>query len=100
VEPFALEGEDQLGPVSDIGPLALALGAAIRLGARKVSLVGFDGYANATRAQRQLTDETQVLIDRFRRRPSSAPVSSLTPTEYVIPTNSVYSRLVALNRSR
>lgn len=101
VESFTLDGEDErLGPVSDIGPLALALGAAIHLRARRVSLVGFDGYANASRAQRQLASETQVLIDRFRRRPSSAPVSSLTPTEYDIPTDSIYSRLITLNSTR
>jgi 4-hydroxy 2-oxovalerate aldolase len=33
-----------LGPVSDVGPLALALGAARDLKAQEIVLVGFDGY--------------------------------------------------------
>ena len=95
VAPFAVNSAaPHLGPVSDTGPLALGLGAALALGATRVSLVGFDGYPNATRSQQELARETQEMLDAFRMSHPEVTISSLTPSTYDIPIDSVYSRLI------
>lgn len=94
VAPFAPEAaSDALGPISDIGPLALALGAAAAVGAKRISLAGFDGYVNATSAQQDLAHEAQRLLDAFKAEKSDIRIESVTPTLYRIDTSSVYSRL-------
>jgi 4-hydroxy 2-oxovalerate aldolase len=94
VPPFLPAGSvDQLGPVSDIGPLALALGTAITVGAKSVTLVGFDGYTNATEAEQELAVEVQSLIDAIRRDYPELQISSATQTRYAVDVESVYSRL-------
>jgi 4-hydroxy 2-oxovalerate aldolase len=99
--PFVIEENpaQQLGPVSDIGPLALGLGAAIAVSAEKVTLVGFDGYRNADAGQQELARETQEMVDGFRNRWPEATLTSATRTMYSIPTQSVYSRLMSLGWS-
>jgi 4-hydroxy 2-oxovalerate aldolase len=96
VMPFASTDEPQsLGPVSDFGPLSLALGAAKALGVRRISLVGFDGYDHANVAQQELGREIQSALDRFRRNNAGIEVESLTPTLYQVPQSSVYGRLAS-----
>lgn len=85
------QGQDKkLGPVSDAGPLALALSAARDLGSKSIYLVGFDGYANATRSQQELANETQRLLDEYVGKLGTTKLVSLTPTAYNLPTDSVY----------
>ncbi|WP_294260877.1 hypothetical protein [uncultured Sphingomonas sp.] len=87
--PFGpIEGE-RIGPVSDIGPLALAAGAARALSARTFYLVGFDGYDNATVAEQELASEIQATINRLRDE-TTLDVVSITPTRYRLPVRSVY----------
>lgn len=92
--PYPATGASILGPVSDIGPLALAFGVARALSARNVYLVGFDGYPNATIAQQELAIETQATINRLASEPG-VTVSSLTPTLYEVETRSIYAEALA-----
>jgi 4-hydroxy 2-oxovalerate aldolase len=82
---------DNLGPVSDIGPLALALGAARALSVKTIYLVGFDGYENATRAQQELASEIQRALNLMSN--DAVNIISLTPTLYTVPTRSIYAEL-------
>lgn len=84
-----VEGE-ALGPVSDIGPLALALGAARALSAQRIYLVGFDGYEKATLAEQELSAEVQATLDRVQEE-GGIEVFSLTPTVYALPSRSIYA---------
>lgn len=94
VRPFTGEQQpQQLGPISDIGPLALALGAALTVGAKRIHLAGFDGYPHASTAQQGLASEIQALLDNFRRSHPDIGLVSLTPTLYAVPMESVYARL-------
>jgi 4-hydroxy 2-oxovalerate aldolase len=91
--PFEDEhGAGHLGPVPDTAPLSLALGAAVELGAAAVTLLGFDGYENASAAQQELTVETQAVIDGFREAHPDIELTSGTRTRYAIPTASLYGR--------
>lgn len=95
-DPFALSrGTATLGPVSDIGPLELALGVALRLNPGSIDLVGFDGYLEANFADQQLAAETQALLSEFIVRYPDISVSSATRTLYDVPVHSIYSRLSA-----
>jgi 4-hydroxy 2-oxovalerate aldolase len=95
-DPFALSrGTASLGPISDIGPLELALGVALRLNPGSIDLVGFDGYLEANLADQQLAAETQALLSEFIARNPEILVSSATRTLYDVPVNSIYSRLSA-----
>jgi 4-hydroxy 2-oxovalerate aldolase len=93
--PYPADKSGTLGPVSDIGPLALALGAARALSARTIYLVGFDGYENATIAQQELAAEIQATLDRVQAE-GDVSVYSLTPTRYVVPPRSIYAELSAM----
>jgi 4-hydroxy 2-oxovalerate aldolase len=96
VEPFgAPSTESHLGPVSDIAPLALALGAARRVGAKNVILAGFDGYAHATTAEQELSQETQNLIACFAEQHPEVSLRSATRTLYRVPVVSIYAELLA-----
>ncbi len=96
VEPFgASAAESHLGPVSDIAPLALALGAARRVGAKNVILAGFDGYAHASTAQQELSQETQNLIACFSEQYPEVSLRSATRTLYRVPVVSIYAELLA-----
>lgn len=88
---FTASGE--LGPISDLGPLDLALGAARTLNAKRIYLIGFDGYPTATVAQQELATETQNALDRIQAEPD-VKVYSLTPTLYALPTWSLYAEVV------
>jgi 4-hydroxy 2-oxovalerate aldolase len=98
VAPFASATEAGLGPVSDIGPLALALGTALALEAPKVTLVGFDGYAHANSAQQDLAMEIQERIDAFLSENPGIEFTSATRTLYAIPEFSIYGRLAGLRQ--
>lgn len=93
--PFPSGGADHLGPVSDIGPLALALGAARALSARRIYLVGFDGYGSATVAEQELSGEIKDALDALRASDSGLEIFSLTPTLYNVPTRSIYAEAAA-----
>lgn len=100
VAPFSVDETPlHLGPVSDTGPLALGLGAALALGAKRISLVGFDGYQSATMAQQSLARETQTMLDTFRASHPELVLTSLTPSTYEVPAISVYSRIFEYSRS-
>jgi 4-hydroxy 2-oxovalerate aldolase len=86
--------EASLGPVKDVSPLALALGAALAVEPATIHLAGFDGYASATDAQQEMAREVQTLLDGLRAG-SKARVASLTPTRYEVPLSSVYGLLAA-----
>ncbi len=86
--------EASLGPVKDVSPLALALGAALAVEPATIHLAGFDGYANATDAQQEMAREVQTLLDGLRAG-SKARVASLTPTRYDVPLSSVYGLLAS-----
>jgi len=88
-EPFHT-GEGQFGPVSDSSPLALALGTALALGARRCFLVGFDGYTMATAAEQELSREVQAVLDAFAAYPGGAELSSLTATRYRVKQGSIH----------
>lgn len=99
VAPFTSNGTPALfRPVSDTGPLALGLGAALALGAKRISLVGFDGYHNASAAQQGLARETQEMLDTFCVAHPDLVISSLTPSTYQLPATSLYSRIVEMSR--
>jgi 4-hydroxy 2-oxovalerate aldolase len=87
---YPQDGKDSLGPISDMGPLALAVGAAKALSAREIMLVGFDGYAEATSAEQELAGEIQATIDRVLAE-GTPTIASLTPTLYSLPTRSIYA---------
>jgi 4-hydroxy 2-oxovalerate aldolase len=86
--------EASLGPVKDVSPLALALGAALAVEPEVLYVAGFDGYAKATDAQQEMAREVQTLLDGLRAG-SKARVLSLTPTRYDVPLSSVYGLLAA-----
>lgn len=63
------------------------------LGARSVTLIGFDGYENATQAQQELAAESQALLAAFRDAHPNVEVTSGTRTRYELPVVSLYSRI-------
>jgi len=89
-------GEGHFGPVSDSSPLALALGTALGLGARRCFLVGFDGYAMASAAEQELSREVQGVLDAFAAHPNGAELSSLTPTRYRVAQGSIHGLIAHL----
>ena len=94
--PFLVkEDTKSLGPVSDVGPLALALGAARALGVSEVLLAGFDGYETAGLAEQELTREVQILLDAFRKACPEIRVMSVTPTQYEVEVRSLYGIISA-----
>lgn len=93
VRPFNSDaGGEQLGPVPDTGPLSLALGAAVGVSARCVTLVGFDGYRSANLAQQELASEMQSLLQSFISAYPGVPLSSATRTLYAVPQTSIYGK--------
>lgn len=85
--------EGELGPVSDVAPLELAVTAALEAGAQEVYLFGFDGYQAASPADVDLMNDVQRAIDWFRNKyASSLVMESLLPTQYRIPVRSIYAR--------
>lgn len=85
--------DGNLGPVDDVGPLAIALGSAIQSGACKVTLVGFDGYSNASAAQQDLAGEIQQMIDAFSLAYPRIQLVSGTRSRYAISVDSIYADL-------
>jgi 4-hydroxy 2-oxovalerate aldolase len=93
VNPYEVRGEASLGPVSDIGPIALALAAARDLGAKRILLVGVDGYPDADAAKQELAREVQHSLDTFQKDHADIQIEALTPTLYDVRQGSIYSRL-------
>ncbi len=85
-----------LGPMSDVGPLALAMGTALSLGVQQILLVGFDGYPHATLAQQELMREVQSLLNDFRLQFPNIQISSITPTDYQVKVRSLYGIISGL----
>lgn len=81
----------KLGPVSDLQPLELALQAAAAAGCSRVYLYGFDGYPGGTPSELEMMGEGQEALERFGRAHPGLPVSSLLPTLYRLPTESLYA---------
>jgi 4-hydroxy 2-oxovalerate aldolase len=88
---FKDAGENRLGPISDIDPLELALGAAKCLATKEVMLYGFDGYENASKADVLIMNEIQDTLDQFREHVPDVAVFSLLDTEYRVPLRSIYA---------
>lgn len=88
---------DTIGPVSDVSPLDLALGAVVALATKDCLLVGFDGYETASTAEQSLAREVQSMLDVFRQKYPGTRLRSLTPTFYDIEAFSVYAELAALS---
>lgn len=96
-EPYEVRGgELDVGrpviPYDVVSMYGIAL--AIRCGARKLRLVGFDGYASShserdQRMQREMLDFFGVLGDRH----PEVDVRSLLDTSYGVPTESIYGVL-------
>jgi 4-hydroxy 2-oxovalerate aldolase len=88
--------EENIGPVSDISPLDLALGAVAALGTQECALIGFDGYAMASAAEQDLSLEVQRMLDLFRSKHPTVRLHSLTPTRYQLDVVSVYGLVSAI----
>ncbi|MNX88523.1 hypothetical protein D3C86_1204950 [compost metagenome] len=54
-------------------------------------LTGFDGYPNDDQAQRQLASEVQRTLASFETLYPEIALSSVTPTDYTLRTQSVYA---------
>jgi 4-hydroxy 2-oxovalerate aldolase len=96
-QPLASGEEGSIGPISDISPLDLALGAVAAMGARDCALIGFDGYDMANLAEQELSLEVQRMLDLFRARHPGIRLRSLTPTRYAIDVVSVYGLIAAVD---
>ncbi len=92
-----LSDEDKIGPVSDTGPLALALGAARALGPQTCFLAGFDGYPMATAAEQELSREVEATLELFLTTGPDIDLRSITPTRYALRQSSVYGLLAAVD---
>ena len=70
-------------------PLAIALELSLQVGAKKILLAGFDGYAESSIESFHLNRETQEILNDFLLLKIS--IESLTPTDYInLKTSSVY----------
>ncbi|WP_421995223.1 hypothetical protein [Roseococcus sp.] len=94
---LGINGEDHIGPVSDTGPLGLALGAAQGLGVPRCYLAGFDGYEHATIAEQELSREVELALDLFARECPATRLESLTPTRYRVAQTSIYALVSAVD---
>jgi 4-hydroxy 2-oxovalerate aldolase len=94
--PLASGEEGRMGPVSDISPLDLALGAVVALRTRECAVIGFDGYEMASVAEQELSQEVQKMLDLFRVKHPEIRLRSLTPTRYAVDSVSVYGLIAAV----
>lgn len=90
--------EGQLGPISDVAPLELAIAAALEAGCTRVFLAGFDGYENASASDIELMASVQNAIYWFRQEHPEIEFASLLPTQYDIDVRSVYARDLKLDK--
>lgn len=93
--PLRVEEPGRIGPVSDTGPLGLALGAARALGSRACYLAGFDGYETASLAEQELSREVELALRLFRNATPGVTLTSITLTRYDLAQHSVYSLVAA-----
>ena len=73
-------------------PLAIcyALGVLTQAGAKKISLVGFDGYQKGDSRQIEVLN----LLEQYQESCSSVNLCSLTPTSYPLRMGSIYAPIV------
>ncbi|WP_406870109.1 hypothetical protein ABEB22_08860 [Thioclava sp. 'Guangxiensis'] len=85
----------KLGPVTDEPPLGMAIGAAKAISSQKVYLAGFDGYSQATVSQQNNAQDVQAAINYGLEAstPWGGDMSSVTPTLYNIPAQSLYAKI-------
>ncbi|MDB5372355.1 MAG: hypothetical protein JWP04_997 [Belnapia sp.] len=95
--PLSMDKQRKIGPVSDTGPLGLALGATQMLGAQSCYLAGFDGYEMASVSEQELSREVELALSLFRKANGSVKLTSLTPTRYDLDQASVYSLVAAVD---
>ena len=76
-------------------PLGLALGASRDLGARRVFLVGFDGYAHPSEAQQELAREVEETLESFQAAHPEIVMASATPTRYAVRQVSIFALLAS-----
>lgn len=87
------EDTSPMSLVEQDSPLGLALSVASTSAAKKIFLVGFDGYPGGNEMQKELAEEIQSLLDIFVGRYPDTEISSLTPTKYAVNQQSVYAML-------
>ncbi len=78
---------------------AIALQAAIDLGAKNLFFVGYDGYQGGmSQMERSLALENEELFKSFKEKNEQIKLFSLTPTNYQeLHMNSVYHMLIDLD---
>ncbi len=96
---FALdvkEGIFQIRESSATAPNTLAISYAVSIAssglATKINLAGFDGFGPGDKRTQEMQKVFNAFIDQIR-----IPIFSITPTEYDIPTTSVYGVQCAFN---
>ena len=97
VEPYSVQaGAFQIEPCilpADVVSM-FAIAQAMRLGAKRIRVAGFDGYAgSSSERERRMQLELEQFFDLLHTKYPAIEVSSLTPTSFGIPTCSVYADL-------
>jgi len=97
-EPYRIRGggldvaEGEL-PADVVSMFAIA--QAVRHGARRVALVGFDGYEGSVSARdRRMQGELEEFFDLMAAQHPQVEIVSLTPTSFPVETRSVYAAAV------
>jgi hypothetical protein len=97
VEPYSVDGgtlsvEPCVLPADVVSMFAIV--QAMRLGARCITVAGFDGYQGlVTERERRMQAELDAFFDLLRAHYPATEIVSLTPTSFAIPTRSVYGEL-------
>ncbi len=85
-------GEEATIPADVVSMFAIA--QAVRFGATRVSVVGFDGYADSVdERERRMQSELVEFFELLGRKSPGVTVTSLLPTSFPIPVRSVYGAL-------
>jgi len=87
ITPGKFEFAETFGRVPTDLALAYALATVTSGGATKVWMAGFDGYAG----EDPRNSEMEGLLETYQQTPGALPLTSITPTRYGIPTESVYA---------
>ncbi len=97
VEPYSVEGGTlSLDPCvlpADVVSM-FAIVQAMRLGAKRITVAGFDGYQGlVTERERRMQAELDAFFDLLGARYPETEIVSLTPTGFAIRARSVYGEL-------
>ncbi|MFO0748170.1 MAG: hypothetical protein U1F43_21300 [Myxococcota bacterium] len=100
VEPYRVES-GRLDPATSTLPADVvsmfAIAQAVRLGATRIAVVGFDGYLAPDRAasarERRMQEELVAFFELLARDLPMVKVLSLTPTTFPVPVRSIYGEL-------